>query len=235
MNKFFNIHNFAIENKMSRNTVMRELEMFLNEIESINPTMNRVLNNNGIDFKVVTVKEMSIRFEKGVRGCTNIHGGTATVWVCNAGKEHGSARRSIAHEFGHLVYRFILAMYPNLERAWFSLFTNPLVMLDGFCMGVMDGFSYCLTNPEEGFAEVFAAYHMPELRAKMMNNNNCLELMAFIDAIMEHDYSDLLYGMERLEEVKAEETPVTIDVIINDLESMLGMSLEDFIDSLEDE
>lgn len=234
MNKFFNIHNFAIENKMSRNTVMRELEMFLNEIESINPTMNRVLNNSDVDFKVVTVKEMSIRFEKGVRGCTNIHDGTATVWVCNAGKEHGCARRSIAHEFGHLVYRFILKSYPNLERAWFSLFTDAIVMLNGFCMGVMDGFSYCLTNPEEGFAEVFAAYHMPELRAKM-NDNFCCELVEFIDAIMEHDYSDLLYGMEHPEEVKVEETPMTIDDLINGLESMLGMSLEDFIDGLEDE
>lgn len=233
MNKFFNIHNFAIENKMSRNTVMRELEMFLNEIENANSSMNRVLNHSDIDFKIVTVKEMSARFEKGVRGCTNIHGGTATVWVCNAGKEHGSARRSIAHEFGHLVYRFILAMYPNLEKTWFSLFINPLVMLEGFCMGVMDGFSYCLTNPEEGFAEVFAAYHMPELRAKM--DDNCCELVAFIDAIMEHDYSDLLDTMEHPEEVKAEETPMTLDDFINGLESMLGMSLEDFIDSLEDE
>lgn len=70
MNKFFNIHNFAIENKMSRNTVMRELEMFLNEIENANSSMNRVLNHSDIDFKIVTVKEMSVRFEKvfvGVR------------------------------------------------------------------------------------------------------------------------------------------------------------------------
>lgn len=231
MNKFFNIHNFAIENKMSKNTVMRELEMFLNEIESINPTMNRVLNDSDVDFKVVTVKEMSIRFEKGVRGCTALHGNTATVWVCNASKEHGSARRSITHEFGHLVYKFILNRYPNVERVWFSLFTNPFVMLNEFCMGVMDGFSYCLTNPEEGFAEVFAAYHMPELRTKM--DDNCCELVEFINEIMKHDYSDLLNTTKNSEKVK--ETPATLDDLINGLESMLGMSLEDFIDSLEDE